>query len=67
VGVDDLNFTGGMGKRVVEDILTGNIAVQSRATVRKRAKLQDDSSEVFKQSKALMLENPTGEKLVIYN
>ena len=67
VRADDLNFSRGMGKRVIDDITTGNMAIQSRATVRKRAKLLDESSEVFKKSKALMLDNPTGGKLVTHN
>ena len=51
VGTSDLNFTGGMGKRVIDDIITGDLALQARSTVRKRAKLQDETSELFKQSK----------------
>jgi len=63
----DLNFTGGMGKRVIDDIITGDLALQARATVGKRAKLQDETTELFKESKALMLDNPTGGKLVTHN
>ena len=38
IGVDDLNFSGGLGKRVVDDLVAGDMALQARATVRKRAK-----------------------------
>jgi len=67
VGVSDLNFTGGMGQLVIDDIVTGNLAIQSRASVWKRAKLLDETSEAFKKSKALMLQHPTEGKLATHN
>ena len=52
---------------MVDDMVSGDMALQAHVTVRKRARLVDQTSDVFKQAKQKMLENPTGGKLATYN
>ena len=68
LGVNNLNFTGELGKRVVDDLMTGELAKKHQAAIRDRAKVNNGNIKSRQLVKKKMFNRgPIGGKLCAHN
>ena len=68
IGVNDINLTSALGKRLMDDIGTGTQSKRHRATIRDRAKVNDTNTASREIAKKKMFDSgPTGGKMNLWN
>lgn len=68
ISLSDLNLEGGLTKRLIDDLVTGEDTRKARENVRKRARESEAQDEALKIAKQKMFDSgPTGGKVVAHN